>query len=168
MKLRFHSRAGHLVALPGGHRTGSIPRYIGRTYEPETRAFPATAEPLEVKPFKPGAAVSFEQRQRRDQFMGRLKKLCRRGELLPADEATAAHCQVPWAKPVRQDDGEWQVEGHVAGWCDWPKRHPKKLAEDVAKLGGKRAKAFAEAGGKSARPPKEPKDTGAAGEVNRG
>jgi hypothetical protein len=153
MKLRFHSRAGHLVALPGGHRIGSIPRYIGRTYDPETRAFPATAKPIEVDFAK------------KPQLAQRLKKLCRRdGSLLPADEATAAHCQVPWAKPVRQDDGEWQLEGHVPGFCDWPKRHPKKLAEDVAKLGGKRAKAFAEAGGKA----KQPRRVAASEEVNRG
>lgn len=97
MKLRFHSRAGHLVALPGGHRTGSPPRYIGRTYDPAIRGFKATINPFEVdSEAKPKLAM-------------RLKKLCRRGSLLPADEATAERCQVPWTKPMRQGDGEWSI-----------------------------------------------------------
>ena len=136
MKLRFHSRAGHLVALPGGHRTGSHPRYIGRKFDPVKRAFPAIDDPLEVDV------------EKKPEFAGRLVKLCRRdGSLLPADEATAKHCQVPWVEPAKQDDGEWQLKGHVKGFCDWPMRSPEKLAEDVAELSGKRAKAFAEAGG---------------------
>jgi hypothetical protein len=160
MKLRFHSRAGLLVALPGGHRVGSAPRYIGRTYEPETRTFPASAKPFEVEPFAPGASVPFEQRRRRDQLMLRLKKLCRRdGSLLPADEETAQRCQVPWVKPVKQDDGEWQLEGHVPGWCDWPRCSPAELAEKVTACSGKRgarkAEMFAAAGGTAPKAKKE-------------
>jgi hypothetical protein len=118
MKLRFHSRAGNLVPLPGGHRTGSHPRYIGRTYDPETRAFKATDEPLEI------------DSKKHQRLAMRLKKLCRRdGSLLPADKETAEFCDVPFVKPTRQADGEWGLAPTSPG--PGPKRARRATSEEV-------------------------------------
>lgn len=122
MKLRFLSRAGHLVPLHLA--SGQIPRYVGREFVPPEEgkhagAIRASDKPIEV------------DLQAKPVFAGRLTKACRRGELLPADEATARECGVPYVEPERLPSGEWQIKGFVEGWDDWPRRTPAKLAADL-------------------------------------
>jgi hypothetical protein len=142
MKLRFYSRAGHLVPLL--QRSGQPAQYVGREFVPPKEgehagAHPATAEPYEVESLPSGPPKRVLVRAK---LLNRLRKLCRRdGSILPADKDTAGACRVPWVKPVQLESGEWQIEGYVAGWTDWPRRSPAKLEEALKKM-PKKAQAY--------------------------
>jgi hypothetical protein len=134
MKLRFHSRAGHLVPL--FQRSGQPAQYVGREFVPpvpgeHAGAYRPMTKPYEVESLTGGPP---ERARNRAKLMNRLRKLCRRdGSILPADEVTARACGVPWVEPEQLPSGEWQIKNYVAGWADWPNRTPDKLAEDLTK-----------------------------------
>lgn len=93
MKLRFCARGTHKVTDPmRPPRTGAPACYVGRVWDPELRAHPATSTPYEVAP---GPAAD------------RLKKVISRDATLWAfDAATASACGVEFV-PIKFTDGEW-------------------------------------------------------------
>jgi hypothetical protein len=128
MKLRFLSRAGHLVPLR--QISGQIARYVGRAFVPpepgkHAGGYPAADEPYEV------------DEQKHPKLAKRLRRKCAEGALLPADKGTARRCRVPWVEPEQLEGGEWQIAGFVEGWSDWPHRAPDKLERDLAKQTGR-------------------------------
>jgi hypothetical protein len=130
MKLRFHSRAGHMVPLR--QVAGQFARYVGRKFvapEPGKHAggYPASDEPYAV------------DERKHPKLAKRLRRKCADGSLLPADKETARRCRVPWVEPEQLESGEWQIKGYVEGWCDWPNRAPDKLERDLAKQGNRKA-----------------------------
>jgi hypothetical protein len=95
--LAFYARGDLLVAHPSAPRVvGQHPRYVGRAplVDPQTGAatWPATSQP-----FNCDASSDVGKR---------LVKVCRRGALWPANEATAQACGVPFVQ-VAHFDGEW-------------------------------------------------------------
>lgn len=98
MILRFHARADLLVNDPARAMADKQPIHrVGRKFiaakEGQLASYPALEAPHEV-----------DSESRAGQ---RLVKLCRRdASLWPADEATAAFCDVPFV-PVELRDGEW-------------------------------------------------------------
>jgi hypothetical protein len=130
MKLRFYSRQGHLVPLQ--QIPGQIARYVGREFVPPEKGVHAGGYKPADKPFEVDERTHAK-------LAKRLRRKCGEGSLLPADEATARRCRVPWVEPEQLAGGEWQITGYVEGWCDWPSRPPDKLEADLAKQRGGRA-----------------------------
>ena len=106
MKLRFYPRPGMLCWDPerrptqaGGHPAGYVGRHLVRAKRDgdgnitQSAFYAANDEPYEV------FAASHSGR--------RLAKLCRRGELWPADKETAAYCGVKFVRVEKGDGGEW-------------------------------------------------------------
>lgn len=91
-KLRFYAKGSATVSVPFSRLPiGQAASFVGRTFDPKARTYPATLEPYEVE------ANSDAGR--------RLVRLVRiDGDLWPADEATAAACGVPFV-PVEIKDG---------------------------------------------------------------
>jgi hypothetical protein len=107
--LRFHARPGHVLSWPGMKFAGQFARYVGRSTKLERDAsgvvtaisHPAIAEPVEVDP----QSKDKTQRDRAARLL-RLMAIETEKPLLPADEATAKFCGVPFV-PVELHDGEW-------------------------------------------------------------
>lgn len=100
MQLRFYARGTALVSLPGERRVvGQSPRYVGRILKIVDGAatWPASEEPF---------ACASEN-------AARLIRRCAAGDLLPADEITAARCGVPFV-PVEFDGGAWMPAAPAA------------------------------------------------------
>ena len=107
MKLSFFPRPGMLCWDPERrptHRGGQPAGYVGRKLSKAVKdgdgnvvtpaAYVAKDVPYEV------FAASHSGR--------RLAKLCRRGELWPADRMTAAHCGVEFVELEQGEDKEWR------------------------------------------------------------
>jgi hypothetical protein len=107
--LRFHARPGHTVSWPGTKFAGQRARYVGRTTKIEKDAagavvaisHPAVEEPACVDP---DSKDRFE-REKAARLL-RLMAIESVKPLLPADEATAKACGIPFV-PVELRDGEW-------------------------------------------------------------
>lgn len=95
MLLRFYARPDNVVYPPGPKLKGRINHYVGRTFDPQSRAHKANDKPAEFDSQTPAGEL-MRQRVRREH------------SLWAADEATAAACGVPFV-PVAQDEesGEW-------------------------------------------------------------
>jgi hypothetical protein len=99
MMLKFHAKAGDCCPWPNSHHYGQVRRYVGRQYTAPNEAkgtgatWPAKAEPDEVDAASPHAE--------------HLIRYCAKGNIWPADEATAAACGVAFTKLERGKDGEW-------------------------------------------------------------
>lgn len=91
--LKFHPKPGNSTPWPNSHVGGQARRFIGRTYKPEDRSYPASAEPAEVADDDPDAV--------------HMARKCSRGELYAADEYTAKFCSVAFVPLERGQDGEW-------------------------------------------------------------
>lgn len=93
MKLRFYARDDLMVREVGDvPRVGQPTRYYGRTFDPQTRGYPATREAFEV--------------ESDSQDGEKCRKQCRKGTLWAADEATASAIGVPFVA-VEFVDGAW-------------------------------------------------------------
>lgn len=92
MRLRFLAKEDRLVPVPGvTPYAGQLMPYVGRRFDAENRAYPATDEPFECDSESPvGRRLAFEI-TRRD------------GDLWPADEATAQFCGVSFARTQFKD-----------------------------------------------------------------
>jgi hypothetical protein len=107
--LRFHARPGHVLSWPGMKFAGQFARYVGRSTKLERDAsgavtaisHPAIAEAVEVDP-------QSKDKTLRDRAARLLRLMAIEVEkpLIPADEATAKFCGVPFV-PVELHDGEW-------------------------------------------------------------
>lgn len=99
---RFYAKGRMLVPDPSRRQSkGQSPQYVGRKramFDGQV-GYPATKHPFEYD----------EKRRELRDMDRRLVKRCRRGELWPADEATARACGVP-PSPLRFDDGEWVLD----------------------------------------------------------
>jgi hypothetical protein len=88
MKLRFYARSGHLCSLPGPRVTGTLPKYVGRrvrVVDGEIRN-EILDEPAE-----------FDSASREGQRLLRRMIVDHKDPpLIPADEATARFCGVPF------------------------------------------------------------------------
>jgi len=103
MKLRFYANADALVYIPGSRAgIGQPAHYIGRRYQApkdgKPASYPATEEPYEVELDR--------TRLVDEQIFLRYMKLTRRGDILPADEATAKECGAEYRAATFKDD-EW-------------------------------------------------------------
>jgi len=92
--LKFYAKADQLVTVPGSRPVvGQPPKYIGRSFDRDSLAFPATEE---------GFTCESESDRGR-----RLTKLTRRdSSLWAANGKTAAHCGVPFVQ-LEFADGVW-------------------------------------------------------------
>lgn len=91
--LKFHTMPGHSTPWPNSHVGGQARRFIGRVYNAETRSYPASPEPAEIR--------------EEDEDARHMVRKCSRGELYAADEHTARHCGVAFIPLERGQDGEW-------------------------------------------------------------
>jgi hypothetical protein len=106
--LRFYAREDALASIPGSRANiGQAANYIGRKYEkPDAKTgkpakYPATPEPHEV-------TFSLDKEDDRARF-NRYVKIAKRGDIWPADEATAKACDVDLPEvEFHKDDGEWR------------------------------------------------------------
>lgn len=93
MRLKFVPKAGLLVPWPG--RGAGDYHFAGRTFDQATMTNAPDATPFEVDSAGPEASRFANDLCRRD------------GDLLPADEATAKFCGVPFVPVAQGADGEW-------------------------------------------------------------
>ena len=91
--LKFHAKPGNSTPWPNSHVGGQARRFIGRVYDAEKRAYPASAEPAQIAENDPDAS--------------HMVRKCSRGELYAADEHTAKFCNVDFVLLERGQDGEW-------------------------------------------------------------
>jgi hypothetical protein len=106
--LRFYAREDALASIPGSRANiGQAANYIGRKYEkPDAKAgkpakYPATPEAHE-------ATFNLDKEDDRARF-NRYVKIAKRGDIWPADEATAKACDVDLPQvEFHKDDGEWR------------------------------------------------------------
>jgi hypothetical protein len=96
VQLKFYAREDQLVPVPGLGRApkGSPAQYVGRTYDPSRRGYPATKEPFAADSESPLGQRLIE-RVRRDH------------DLWPADKETAAACDVEFAEIEFNEAGLW-------------------------------------------------------------
>lgn len=94
MKLSFYARPGCVVYPPGEKRPGAVNHYVGRRFDPESRAHNALEKPAEFDS-ETDAGRELMRRVRRDH------------SLWAADAETAAACGVPFVD-VALSGGEWQ------------------------------------------------------------
>jgi hypothetical protein len=103
MKLRFIAREDALATVPGSRvNVGQSAHYVGRTYlapkDGKGASYPATQEPHEA---------TFDMSKQEDMArFNRYLKIAKRGDIWPADEATAKACGVDYV-PASFKDGEW-------------------------------------------------------------
>lgn len=94
MQLRFYAAGDSLVheRNPDGSSMpavrGQHARYVGRSYDPATRGYPASSDPYVVDSDTCAGEVVY------------LKRCVADGDLVPADAATAAACGVSFARVV--------------------------------------------------------------------
>lgn len=118
LELKFYSRDGRLAYDPTrARRQGQLPPYIGRTYDPKTRETRADDQPYTIRIADPSSAEGTK-------WLARVKKQAQRGDIWPADAATAAHVGAPF-QAVEKREGEW-VEAKPA---------PAKKGQSSAKKG---------------------------------
>ena len=101
MILSFVPRRECVPKWPGKGQ-GTYP-YIGRSFDPATRKNVADAEPAKVVAHNASGKLTEEARRCVFDF-------CKRdGDLLPANEETAAFCGVAFVPVKRAKDGEWDL-----------------------------------------------------------
>jgi hypothetical protein len=98
MLLKFHAKPGQSCAWPNSYFPGQARRFVGRKFIPgdspqAPSRYEATAEPAELSSDAPQAA--------------HLIRKCQKGEIWPADKATAEACGVEFVELARGEDGEW-------------------------------------------------------------
>lgn len=98
MTLKFHPAPDRVAKKPEARVAGHAQPYIGRKFDAESREFRALADPAEVP----------DDGSKRTQ---RFKRLCAKGALLPADEATAQACGVEFVRVEQGADGEFRPVG---------------------------------------------------------
>lgn len=91
--LKFRAKPGMSTPWPNSHVGGQVRRFIGRQYDAEKRAYPASDEPTQV--------------DEKDEDAVHIIRRCSRGELWAADESTARACDVAFVDLARDEDGEW-------------------------------------------------------------
>ena len=99
MLLKFHAKPGALCPWPNSHFAGQPRRYIGRRFvapNAETKApaaYPANDEPDAVDANDADAPA--------------IIRYCRKGNVWPADVATAAVCGIDFVALAKDAEGEW-------------------------------------------------------------
>lgn len=96
-ELKFYARAGLVYDPTRVRRTGQMPPYVGRSFDPETRGWLPDEEPHVMR-----VSDSHEGRKHTQRMTKRINE----GALWAADEATAKACGVPFVS-VEWVDGEW-------------------------------------------------------------
>jgi len=119
MKLLFYSCVGMLASVSWAPKTQGQPaRYIGRTFDLESRRYKANEEPFKVEQGTKAAA--------------RCIKLVGRGEIFPADEETSKLCGLSKHVHIKRNaDGEWERD---------EKKSPSKKRETKPAKAAKRSK----------------------------
>lgn len=90
--LKFYAKSNKLVRVPGAMPSiGQADMYVGRTFDPTTRGYPAHEHPYEVAEESKAA-------------LRLIKLIQRESSLWPADEYTAEYCNVDFV-PVEFSAG---------------------------------------------------------------
>lgn len=101
--LRFVAAGDSLANIPGApYAVGQPTRYVNRKFIPAGKATPSS-NPAEESPHEVTLDTSKQADANR---AARYKKMAARGDIWPADEATARECSVEFAS-LNFKDGRW-------------------------------------------------------------
>lgn len=131
-ELKFYARSGLVYDPTRARRTGQMPPYVARSFDPKTRAWMPDTQPYTMRLANDHAG---------NKALMRMRKRVEEGALWPADEASAKALGVPFVE-VEQREGVWVAKGDG--------KTAKKAAEEKAKA-EREAKLAAEKAAKEAR-----------------